>query len=82
MENFKYKLYFINYMKTIALQEKTFEMLEEMKKKEKVKSFDSLLLEMIRKKEKIPESMLGSLKGKTKSFTKKERKEMWRDHEL
>lgn len=27
----------------------------------------------------IPDSMLGSLKGKAKPFTRKEREEMWRE---
>ena len=31
------------------------------------------------KKKKIPKSMFGSLKGKMKPFTTKERDEIWRD---
>ena len=69
-------------MKTIALQERTYKMLEELKKKEKMRSFDILLSEIIREKNKVPLSLRGSLKGKAKRFTSAERKEMWRDHEL
>lgn len=66
-------------MKTIALKEKTFYLLEEMKEKEKASSFDKLIIDIILEKEKIPESMRGELKGKSKRFSKKERNEIWRD---
>lgn len=66
-------------MKTIALKEKTFYLLKEMKEKEKTDSFDKLIIDIILEKEKIPASMRGSLKGKTKKFTRKERQEIWRD---
>lgn len=49
--------------------------------KKKIKSYDEVVLELIREKKKIPKSMLGSLKGKAKVFTSKEREEMWRDHD-
>jgi hypothetical protein len=67
-------------MKTIALKEKTFQILEELKRKEKAESFDDLITKII-VKPCIPISMRGSLKGKTKSFTDKEREDMWRDSE-
>ena len=66
-------------MKTIALRENTFQILESLKKKEKTSSFDELITQMIIKETKIPKSMFGSLKGKTKSFTRKEREELWSD---
>ncbi len=66
-------------MKTIALKEKTFELVNELKKKMGLSSFDKVLIELISEREKIPKSMFGALKGKTKSFTRKERKELWKD---
>ncbi|MEK6926479.1 MAG: hypothetical protein AABW50_04340 [Nanoarchaeota archaeon] len=66
-------------MKTIALKERTFEMIRELKEKEKAESFDKLIAELIMHKEKIPKSMFGALKGKTKSFTRKEREEIMGD---
>lgn len=66
-------------MKTIALKEQTFQILIDLKRKEKSSTFDELIAGLVLKKEKIPDSMKGSLKGKTKSFTNKEREEMWKD---
>lgn len=66
-------------MKTIALKEKTFELINEMKKKKGISSFDKLIIELIMHKEKIPKSMFGALKSKTKSFTRKEREEIMGD---
>lgn len=63
-------------MKTIALKEKTFQILEELKKKEKAESYDELITKIVIKPN-IPDSMFGHLKGK--SFTRKEREEMWRE---
>jgi len=65
-------------MKTIALKEKTFQILEELKKKEKAESYDELITKIVIKPN-IPDSMFGHLKGKGKPFTRKEREEMWRD---
>ena len=64
-------------MKTIALQEKTFEILGEMKKREKAQSFNELILTMIKNIKNTSDSMFGSLKGKTKSFSTKERHNIW-----
>ena len=50
--------------------------------KEKQKSFDRTISELIRDKNKIPKSLMGSLKGKTKSFTSEDRREMWKDHDI
>lgn len=66
-------------MKTIALKEKTFELINDLKKKTKVSSFDKLIVNLIMKEEKVKPSMFGILKGKTKSFTKKEREKIWKD---
>jgi len=66
-------------MKTIALKEKTFEMLKQKKKLERVKSFDELIIKLVQEKDKVPKSLFGSLKGKISSLTQKERKEMWAD---
>ncbi len=66
-------------MKTIALKENTFNLIKELKQKEKISSFDKLIIELIMHKEKIPKTMFGALKGKTKPFTRKEREEIWKD---
>ena len=63
-------------MKTIALKEKTFELIRDIKEREKISSFDELIRRILLKKEHIEDSMFGSLKGKTKRFTKKERGEI------
>ena len=68
-------------MKTIALKEKTFELMKELKEKAKKSSFDDLLIDLILKKENIEGSMFGSLKGKTKGFSPRERKIIWEDKE-
>lgn len=64
-------------MKTIALKEHTFQILEDLKKKKGKESFDKLITELVIQEQKIPKSMRGSLKGKAKPFTDKEREEMW-----
>ena len=66
-------------MKTIALKEHTFNLIRDLKEKEKAESFDKLIVELIMHKEKIPKSMFGALKGKSKSFTRKEREEIMGD---
>jgi len=66
-------------MKTIALKEKTFNLIKELKEKERFSSFDKLIINLIKKEEHVPESMFGALKGKTKSFTRKERGKIWKD---
>ena len=68
-------------MKTIALKDRTFELIKELKEKERVRSFDKLIINLIIKKECVEDSLFGSLKGKTKSFTSKERKKLWEDKE-
>ena len=66
-------------MKTIALNEKTFELISRLKEKEGVSSFDKLILKLALEAEGLSYSMFGALKGKTKPFTAKERKEIWQD---
>ncbi|MCH7567974.1 MAG: hypothetical protein IIA87_01000 [Nanoarchaeota archaeon] len=66
-------------MKTIALKENTFRILGEMKRKAKASSFDELIVELVKRKDNIPESMFGSLKGKTKGFNSEEREFLWKD---
>jgi len=68
-------------MKTIALKEKTFNLIKELKEKHKMKSFDNLIIDLIITKEKIPKDMFGSLKGKAKPFSRKERKEIMGEDE-
>ena len=64
-------------MKTIVLQEKTFEMLKELKQNKKANSFNELILDLVAEVKETPKSMFGSLKGKTRSFTTKERHKIW-----
>ncbi|MEK6895822.1 MAG: hypothetical protein AABX48_04860 [Nanoarchaeota archaeon] len=69
-------------MKTIALKEKTFELIKDLKNKSRKNSFDELVMDLILKEKGIKDSMFGSLKNKTKGFTSKERKEIWRDRDI
>lgn len=66
-------------MKTIALSEKTFELLQKMKAEKNADSFENIVIELIIEKDKVPKSMFGSLKGKTKTFTSKERGSLWKE---
>lgn len=66
-------------MKTIALNERTFKLIKDLKEKEMAKSFDSLIINLILKKECVDDSLFGSLKGKAKKFTRKEREEIMGD---
>ncbi len=68
-------------MKTIALNEKTFELISRIKEREGFSSFDKLILKLVLEKEGLEYSMFGALKGKVKPFTVKERKEIWKDDE-
>jgi predicted CopG family antitoxin len=58
---------------------KTFELLQKMKAEREATSFDNLVIEIIKEKENVPKSLFGSLKGKAKSFSSKEREELWKD---
>ena len=64
-------------MKTIAIQEETFQLLNELKEKIGAGSFNEIIVNIIKKETKIPKSMFGSLKRKAKKFSDKERDEMW-----
>ncbi len=66
-------------MKTIALKEKTFQLMKDLKERENSTSFDELVLTLILKRDNIQDSMFGSLKSKAKRFTSHERDEMWKD---
>lgn len=66
-------------MKTIALKEKTFNLIKELKERKKFSSFDKLIIKLVMKEEGVKDSMFGVLKGKTKPFTRKEREEIWKD---
>ena len=64
-------------MKTIALQERTFELLEDLKEKKKAHSFNEVIMKMIEEEKETPQSLFGSLKGKSKRFTTQERHNIW-----
>lgn len=66
-------------MKTIALKEKTFELISDLKKKKGISSFDKLIVKLVMKEQGVKDSMFGALKGKAKSFTRKEREEIMGD---
>ncbi|MDP1695337.1 MAG: hypothetical protein Q8L29_00285 [archaeon] len=66
-------------MKTIALSEKTFNILQRLKTAKKAGSFEEIVVELIVEKENIPKSLFGTLKKKTKPFTSENRKELWND---
>ncbi|MEK6973606.1 MAG: hypothetical protein AABW72_06255 [archaeon] len=68
-------------MKTIAVNDNTFQLLQTLKEKEKAPSFDVLILKIASKESKVPNSMLGALKGKMKPFSEKDRKNLWEDRE-
>ena len=66
-------------MKTIALNEQTYQLLHKLKVQRKLSSFDALLVKLVQEKDKVPDSMFGALKGKAKSFTHKERGQIWNE---
>lgn len=66
-------------MKTIAISDRTFEVLKRLKEKKNVKTFENLVIDLIIEGERIPSNLFGSLKGKTKSFTSKERENIWKE---
>ena len=67
-------------MKTVAVSEKTFQMLKGLKESEKV-SFDKLIYELVLSEKETPPSMFGKLKRKAKPFSNEERKQIWKDKE-
>ncbi len=64
-------------MKTIALNEATWERLKQMREREKAENFNDLIEKLIKKVENIPKSMFGVDKGK--GYTLKEHQEFQRD---
>ena len=63
---------------TIQVSETTRQMLEMAKKKVGAKSLDETLQKVLEEQLNVPKSMFGTLKGKMKPFTRKERLEMWK----
>jgi predicted CopG family antitoxin len=68
-------------MKTIALNERTFQILKDLKKKEEAGSFDEIVLNLVVKERRMPKSLFGSLRGRSRSFTVRERREIGKDAE-
>jgi predicted CopG family antitoxin len=66
-------------MKTIALNEQTYQLLQKLKIQQKLSSFNALLLKLVQEKDKVPDSMFGVLKGKARPFTHKEREQIWNE---
>ena len=64
-------------MKTIALNEGTWERLKQMREKENLDNFNEVVEILIKKSHKVPKSMFGIDKGK--SYTLKEHEEFQRD---
>lgn len=65
-------------MKTIALDEATWEKLKRMKENENLENFNELVGELIKKAENVPKSMFGADRGK--SYTVREHEEFQRDY--
>ncbi|MBS3089499.1 hypothetical protein J4461_01295 [Candidatus Pacearchaeota archaeon] len=57
---------------TIAIKERTAQLLMQLKRKLEAKSFDEIILAMIKEKEKIPSSRFGSQPA-LKKFTEREK---------
>ncbi len=68
-------------LKTIAVREKTFRLLKDLKKQMKVPSFDKIVFDLVVEKKKVPASMFGELEGKAKPFTTRQRNKLWQDPE-
>ena len=64
-------------MKTIALNEGTWERLKQMREKENLDNFNEVVEILIKKSHKVPKSMFGIDKGK--SYTLKEHDKFQRD---
>lgn len=59
---------------TIQVSNTTKQMLEQLKKKEHAKSYDEIIVDLMKKHTKLPESMFGALKGK--GWVKEDRLEL------
>lgn len=66
-------------MKTIALSEHTFELLKALKQRERLRSFELLVRQLMCQHNGVSHSLLGILKGKAKPFNSDDRKKIWRD---
>ena len=64
-------------MKTIALNDATWEKLKHMKEKEDTGNFNELIEKLIKKAENVPKSMFGADKGR--GYTLREHDEFQRD---
>lgn len=64
---------------TIQVTEMTRQRLELAKRKLGAKSLDETIQRMLDQQSPAPKSMFGSLKGKIKPFTRRERHSMWQD---
>ena len=58
-------------MKTIALKEKTFGLLEELKRELDARTFEEVILRIVRRMRKVPKNMFG-IDMKMKPFSEKE----------
>ena len=74
--NYNYKC-----MKTIALRDITFRLLKDLKGEKNVRSFDKMVFNLVVDKKKVPKTMFGILRGKSKPFTRRERNKIWEDVE-
>ena len=63
---------------TIQVSDKTRQMIEIAKRQTGAKSIDEALEKVLGEQLHIPKSMFGKFRGKMKSFTRKERLEMWK----
>ncbi len=66
---------------TIQVSETTRHMLELAKNRTGAKSFDEALQRLLEEQLDLPKSMFGTLKGKLKPFSRKDRLEMWKQHD-
>lgn len=62
---------------TIQVSETTRQMLEMAKRKVGAKSLDETLQKVLEEQMNVRKSMFGTLKGKMKPFSRRERLEMW-----
>ena len=64
---------------TIQISETTRHMLEVAKRRTGSNSLDEAIKKILEEHFEPPKSMFGSLKGKIKPFTRKDRLELWKD---
>lgn len=61
------------------MSERLFGLLKRMKEESRSRTFEETIFHLMEKKDKVPASLFGSLKNKTKSFSSKEREKIWED---